>query len=91
MKHKKDLRVVAINTSGNMEPAGWAHLFEYDSTYGRYQGKVAVAGSNLVVDGVSIPLLAEREPAKLPWKKFQVDVVLECTGVFRNQRMPTII
>lgn len=83
-KHQKDLQIVAINTSGNMDPAGWAHLFEYDSTYRQYPGKIAVSGSNLVVDGVTIPLLAEREPKNLPWKKFSVDVVLECTGVFRK-------
>ena len=83
-KHKQDLVVVSINTSGNMEPAGWAHLFEYDSTYRKYPGQVAVDGDNLVVDGVSIPLLAEREPKNLPWKKLNVDVVLECTGVWRK-------
>lgn len=83
-KHQKDLQIVAINTSGNMEPAGWAHLFEYDSTYRKYPGKVAASGDNLVVDGVSIPLLAEREPKDLPWKKFNVEVVLECTGLFRK-------
>lgn len=83
-KHQKDLQIVAINTSGNMDSSGWAHLFEYDSTYGRYQGKVAVAASNLVVDGVTIPLLAEVEPKNLPWKKLGVDVVLECTGKFRK-------
>jgi glyceraldehyde 3-phosphate dehydrogenase len=83
-KHKKDLEIVVINTSGNMDAAGWAHLFEYDSTYGRYQGQVAVAGSNLVVDDVTIPLLAEVEPRNLPWRKYNVDVVLECTGRFRK-------
>lgn len=83
-KHQKDLQIVAINTSGNMEPSGWAHLFEYDSTYRKYPGKVAAAGDNLVVDGVSIPLLAEPEPKNLPWKNLGVDVVLECTGLFRK-------
>lgn len=83
-KHQKDIQIAAINTSGNMEPAGWAHLFEFDSTYGRYRGKVSASGESLVVDGVAIPLLAEREPKKLPWKKFKVDVVLECTGAFRK-------
>lgn len=83
-KHQKDLQIVAINTSGNIEPAGWAHLFEYDSTYRKYPGKVAASGDNLVVDGVSMPLLAVREPKDLPWKKFNVEVVLECTGLFRK-------
>lgn len=83
-KHQKDLQIVAINTSGNMDSAGWAHLFEYDSTYRQYPGKVSASGSNLVVDGVTIPLLAEREPKNLPWQKLGVDLVLECTGVFRK-------
>ena len=83
-KHKNDLQIVAINTSGNMDAGGWAHLFEFDSTYGRYQGKVTVSGSNLVVDGLSIPLLVEPDPKNLPWKKYSVDVVLECTGKFRK-------
>lgn len=83
-KQKQDLRVVAINTSGNMDAAGWAHLFEFDSTYRKYPGSVSAAGNNLVVDGVSIPLLAEREPKNLPWKQLGIDVVLECTGVFRK-------
>ncbi len=83
-KHKKTMKVAAINTSGNMEAAGWAHLFEYDSTYGQYRGKVAVKGNNIIVDGISIPVLAELEPKKLPWKKLGVDLVLECTGRFRK-------
>lgn len=83
-KHKKTMKVAAINTSGNMAAAGWAHLFEYDSTYGKYQGKVAVKGNNIIVDGISIPVLAEPEPKKLPWKKLGVDLVLECTGRFRK-------
>lgn len=83
-KHKKTMKIAAINTSGNMEAAGWAHLFEYDSTYGKYQGTVAVKGNNIIVDGGSIPVLAELEPKKLPWKKLGVDVVLECTGRFRK-------
>ncbi len=83
-KHQQTMKIVAINTSGNMEAAGWAHLFEFDSTYGRYQGKVAVKGNNIIVDGISIPLLAELEPKKLPWKKLAVDLVLECTGRFRK-------
>lgn len=83
-KHKKIMKIVAINTSGNMEAAGWAHLFEYDSTYGRYQGKVSAKQNSIVIDGLEIPVLAEPEPKKLPWKKLGVDLVLECTGRFRK-------
>lgn len=83
-KHQSAVKVVAINTSKSMEPAGWAHLFEYDSTYGKYDGKVSAKQNAIVVDGVEIPMIAEMEPRKLPWKKYQVDVVLECTGMFRK-------
>ncbi len=84
IKYRKEIEIGAINTSGNMDTAGWAHLFEYDSTYRKYPGQVTVTGNSLVVDGVEIPFLAEREPKNLPWKKMNIDVVLECTGVFRK-------
>jgi len=83
-KHKDSLKVVVINTSGNMDTAGWAHLFEYDSTYGRYQGKIEVRGQYMMVDGVKLLVLGGRDPKKLPWKKLGIDLVLECTGKFRK-------
>ncbi len=83
-KHQDAVKVVAINTSKSMDAVGWAHLFEYDSTYGKYDGKVATKQNLLVVDGVEIPMMAEMEPKKLPWKQYQVEVVLECTGMFRK-------
>lgn len=83
-KHKKTMRVAAINTSGNMEASGWAHLFEYDSTYGKYPGKVSAKQNSIIIDGLEIPVLAEVEPKKLPWKRLDVDLVLECTGRFRK-------
>lgn len=83
-KHNKTTQIVAINTSGNMDTSGWAHLFEYDSTYRKYEGKVETKGTNLIIDGVNIPLFAEPDPKKLPWKKLDVDLVLECTGQFRK-------
>ena len=84
IKHKQEIEVVAINTSGNMDTAGWAQLFEYDSTYRKYNGEVKVDGDNLLIDGVKIPVLAETDPKKLPWGKLGVDLVLECTGEFRR-------
>jgi glyceraldehyde 3-phosphate dehydrogenase len=84
IKHGDKMKFVAINTSGRMEPEGWAHLFEYDTIYGKYPGKVSVEKDKLVVDGVMIPLLSELEPKKLPWEKLNVDLVLECTGKFRK-------
>ncbi|MCX6816666.1 MAG: type I glyceraldehyde-3-phosphate dehydrogenase [Candidatus Beckwithbacteria bacterium] len=84
MKHKKEIEVVAINTSGNMDTSGWAQLFEYDSTYRKYKGKVSSDKNNLIIDGITIPVLAEPDPKKLPWGKLGVDLVLECTGEFRR-------
>lgn len=83
-KHKDELEFVAINTSGRTDVNGWAHLFEHDTAYGQYQGKVSVEGDNLVVDGVKIPVLAELDPKNLPWGKLEVDLVLECTGKFKK-------
>lgn len=82
------IKVVAVNTSGSMEMVGWAHLFKYDSVYGPFKGKVQLKKGQkgeigaLVVDDQEIPFLAEREPAQIPWKKYEVDVVIEATGVF---------
>jgi glyceraldehyde 3-phosphate dehydrogenase len=61
-----------------------AHLLKYDSNYGRFAGTVEVKGANLIVDGDEFAVLSERDPANLPWKKLGVDIVLECTGVFRT-------
>jgi glyceraldehyde 3-phosphate dehydrogenase len=83
-KHQQKMAVVAINTSGRVDTAGWAHLFEHDTVYGKYDGKVEAEGDNLLVDGVKIPVLAELDPKKLPWKELAVDLVLECTGKFRK-------
>ncbi len=78
----KDFEVVAINDLTDAEQL--AYLLKYDSSQGRYGKKVSFEGSDLVVEGVKIPVYSERDPAVLPWKKFDVDVVLECTGVFNS-------
>jgi glyceraldehyde 3-phosphate dehydrogenase len=75
--------VVAFNDLGNLETM--AHLFRYDSNYGRYNGTVEVANGNLIVDGDEIKALAERDPAKLPWGDLGVDLVVESTGIFTNK------
>jgi glyceraldehyde 3-phosphate dehydrogenase len=81
MQSKSGLEVVAINdlTDNKM----LAHLFEFDSTYGRYPGKVAPKGDDgITIDGENIKIYAEPMPGNLPWKKLGVDLVLECTGKF---------
>lgn len=86
------VKPVAVNTSGSIEAAGWAHLFEYDSVYGQFKGKVNLEkGASgeagiMVVNNQRIPLLAQREPAKIPWRQYGVDTVLESTGVFRERK-----
>jgi len=62
-----------------------AHLLEFDSVHGRMQADISVDGGAIVIDGKRIPVTAERDPANLPWAEAKVDVVLECTGVFRKR------
>ncbi len=59
-----------------------AHLFKYDSVHGTYDGSVAVKGDAIEIDGQTIPVCAERDPASLPWKKVGADIVVESTGLF---------
>jgi glyceraldehyde 3-phosphate dehydrogenase len=82
--HGKELEVVAINDLFDSQTN--AHLFKYDSTYGKYSGTVKVEddGDDLVVDGKVIKVFAERDPGKLPWKDLGVEIVIESTGVFRD-------
>jgi glyceraldehyde 3-phosphate dehydrogenase len=61
-----------------------AHLFKYDTNYGIYPGSVEAKDDRIVIDGREIKVLAEREPAKIPWRDFGVDIVLECTGLFTH-------
>lgn len=77
-----DLEVVAVNDL--TAPESLAHLLKFDSALGRLGRTVEVDGSELVVDGRRIKVLAEREPAKLPWAELGVDVVLESTGRFTS-------
>ena len=80
--HEHDLEVVAINDLTDVETN--AHLFKYDSNYGRYPGSVDVQAGNLVINGHTIASLAERDPAKIPWGDFGVEIVIESTGIFTN-------
>ncbi|MDO8599140.1 MAG: type I glyceraldehyde-3-phosphate dehydrogenase [bacterium] len=74
----KELEVVAVNDL--TDAATLAHLLKYDTVFGRFEGTVVAKGSALVVNGKTIQVIAEKDPAKLPWKKLKIDVVLECTG-----------
>jgi glyceraldehyde 3-phosphate dehydrogenase len=78
----KDFEIVAINDLG--DAANLAHLLQYDSVYGRYEKDVKVRQGTLVVGGKRIKFLQEKDPAKLPWKKLKVNLVVEATGVFES-------
>ncbi|HEV8489645.1 MAG TPA: type I glyceraldehyde-3-phosphate dehydrogenase [Candidatus Limnocylindrales bacterium] len=77
-----DVEVVAVNDLVDAEMN--AHLFKHDSTYGAYEGSVEARHGNLVIDGREIRILAEKDPAALPWRNLGVDVVLESTGLFTD-------
>jgi glyceraldehyde 3-phosphate dehydrogenase len=79
-KYPDKLEVAAVNDL--FDAATNAHLFEYDTNYGTYHGSVEAQGNDLMVDGRAIRVLAERDPAKLPWRDLGVQVVIESTGVF---------
>ena len=79
----EQIQVVAINDLG--EAAINAHLLKYDTVHGEFFKDVSVEGESLVVDGHKIKVLAERDPAKLPWAELGVDLVMECTGFFTTR------
>ena len=80
---KHDLRIVAINDLG--DPNTNVHLTKYDTAHGPFPGTVVADGDSMVVNGDRIRVLAQRNPAELPWRDLGVDVVLECTGFFTTK------
>jgi len=91
-RYRDQAEIVAVNTSGSMDVAGWAHLLKYDSVYGRFPAKVEVKSpqkgdeiGRIEVGGYSLPVLAQKDPRRLRWKDYKVEVVLECTGVFTDR------
>jgi glyceraldehyde 3-phosphate dehydrogenase len=81
-RHPDEIQVVAINDL--FDTATNAHLFKYDSTYGKYDGTVEIQDSNLVVDGEVIKVTAERDPAAIKWADLGVEIVIEATGLFTD-------
>ena len=79
---EKGLDIVAINDLTDAKTL--AHLLKYDSCFGKYSGSIEVRGNDLVVNGRLIKVVAERDPANLPWKEMAVDVVIESTGLFAS-------
>ena len=80
--HGDDLEVVAINDL--TDSATNAHLFKYDTNYGRYPGEVDVVDGDLVIDGQRIAVISERDPGQIPWGDYGVEIVVESTGIFTD-------
>lgn len=99
LKHKDSIEFGAINTSGSMDIHGWEYLANYDTMYGSFEKNVKSKETrkakeatdadpeigSFLVDGKEIPVLAQKDPEKIPWSKYGVDVVIESTGVFRDE------
>ena len=97
--HQEKIELAAINTSGSMDLAGWAHLLKYDTTYRQIQADVRIEEDkkakdatdndpflgNLVLGHHKIPVLAQRDPSKIPWHKYGGEVVIESTGHFTSE------
>ena len=82
LERHPEVEIVALNDLA--DPKMNAHLFKHDSNYGKYPGDVSATADSLVVDGRTIKVLQERDPAKLPWKQLEVDIVVESTGFFTD-------
>ena len=78
-----EIQIVAINDLGDANTN--AHLTRYDTAHGRFNGQVSVEGDSMIVNGDRIRVLAQRDPAKLPWGELGVDIVFECTGLFTSK------
>jgi glyceraldehyde 3-phosphate dehydrogenase len=81
--NRKDVEIVAINDLFSAKDN--AHLLRHDSVHGPFPGEVTVAGDSIDVGSGPIKVLAERDPKKLPWKSLNIDVVMECTGIFTDR------
>jgi glyceraldehyde 3-phosphate dehydrogenase len=82
-KYELDVEIVAVNDL--TDPVTLGHLTKYDSVHGVFPGDVRVEGSSIVIDGVPMQVLSERDPAALPWGELEVDVVVESTGFFTDR------
>jgi glyceraldehyde 3-phosphate dehydrogenase len=82
-KRNSQVQIVALNDLGDAKTN--AHLTRYDTVHGKFPGEVSVDGDSMVVNGDRIRVLAERDPAKLPWGDLGVEFVLECTGLFTSK------
>lgn len=83
ISNKLDIDIVAINDLTDAKTL--AHLIKYDTNYGIYDEEVEVEDKDITINGKKIKLFSEKDPEKLPWKDLNIDVVLECTGIFKDR------
>jgi len=83
IKNNLDVDFVAINDLTDTKTL--AHLFKYDSAYGVFDGTVEAKEDSIIVNGKEIKVFSKKDPEELPWGKLNIDVVLECTGIFRDE------
>ena len=82
-KKFNQIEIVAINDLGS--PSDNAHLLKYDSVHGKLKNEVECSETSIKVDGFDIACFSEKDPAKLPWAKLNIDIVFECTGLFTSK------
>lgn len=82
-KLDENVEIIAINTSANAETL--AHLFKYDSCFGRFNGTVEAVNGSLIINGKEVKVFNEKEPVNLPWKELGIDIVVESTGKFTKR------
>lgn len=87
LKHLDELTFSAINTSGSMPPSGWAQLVNFDTMYRKFEYEVKANENSISIPerGISVPILEEKDPAKIPWSDYGVEVVIEATGKFTSE------
>lgn len=78
-----EFEIVAINASGNLNDL--AHLFKYDTMYGRFDGTIEVVEDGFIINGKKIKVVAHRDPIEIPWKELGVELVIDSTGAFRDR------
>ncbi len=82
--NQSNVEIVAVNDL--TDPATLAHLFKYDSVHGKFPGSIEVSGQYLLINDQKTQIFSERNPSKLPWKDLNIDVAIESTGIFTQQR-----
>jgi len=80
---RRDFKIVAINDLGDINFN--VHLTKYDSVHGKFNKEIKIEGNDLIIEGDRITCISEKNPEKLPWAKLDIDLVLECTGLFTSR------